>query len=1377
MAAIAASPLEASKQVLDADMLMEEEGLGGMVDNITLGTELARRLASSARASFSKRAAGRYYAGYAGEAELADKLAAPAPHPLVRQELLDAGLWLPAVVTDAQGKATVIFEMPQKTTQWRITGRGCTVETLVGDSEDKLITRKPFFVDLKLPAVFTEGDQLRPMVQVHNLGSFEGDVEVQITWHTEGPEQDQKTANKTVGVSPKTTADVLFEALTIPAGSMIHFEVSARTGDDKLQDALHKNVPINPWGIELSDTKSRVATGDETLFLELPALPNLTNQQLTIQVAPQVERLILDLALGHYPIIWREGTTRASTISQSRSPAIRPPSDTGSELLAVAAALHYLREVPGTAKDTAALMGRARALVNSLVVRQRENGGWPWSPGSKDADPHVSARGLWALAAAKANGIAVPDTAFEKASVHLQSVFSQTDDDETRAVVIHSLTRAGQGDFSVANRLYRNRQRLNPRAIAATALTFVLLDRNEIAAELVELALQQADLQAMPTDVIALNLLTLQAIQPQSSQVAKLVDALMARRRWGGFHPHEAKGAATTALADYYRQTQFATNDYRLTILVNETVLREVAVSQGQSVIDVETDTLVEGANRVEFRVEGQARYAYRATLTGFLTDIPEKLDEDSSVAKLVQKGKVTRHYYHAPLEYRGRPITESTSEITQLPYGDRTAVSVSLNELPFDVPMVVVESLPAGTTLIPDSVKGNFQYHEVDDGEIRFFLDRYWGASVQRNRSRLPRLSIRYELMSYAPGTYRVLPTRVYYAESPDRRILGEAGDLTVLARGETSSDEYVMNNGERYELGKAYFDDGNYAEALPLLQELRKRDADYHEREVARMLLWISTEPDYFDAPRVVDTFEILRERFPELTIPFDKILVVGKAYREMNEMERGYLVFRSTLNASYANDSHVSAVLQDEGQFLNSVEAQRALWLQYPDTAEVVSSYFALSQALYAQSPQARELAKVKVLPVLEDGEEAETLEDLTSAILLRDTIRMLARFLSLYSQDPLADDATFSLANAYLDLERYEQAVELCGLAQQRYAESEFLSSFQYVQALGLFSQHKFQEAIQAAETVAEGKSKDRDLARYILGQVHHAQGSPDDAIRWYRLVREVYPDAAESISAFEARRIALEEVTRVRPGEPVSLKVKYRNIKEAALQVYRVDLMKLYLREKNLSEITQVRLEGISPQQSTLIPMGDGKDYTDKEKSVTLDLAEEGAYLVICRGDDLFTSGLVLITPMEMEIQEDTVSGRVRVNLTKGIAGEHPEGIHVKVVGSADQRFISGETDLRGIFVADGVRGVATVLARDEQNRYAFHRGTQWIGASTDDDRNGGVERGEAAGVQQQEVDFRENLFFQNKALQGANVERFEELRRGQKRGVEVQKAY
>ena len=76
----------------------------------------------------------------------------------------------------------------------------------------------------------------------------------------------------------------------------------------------------------------------------------------------------------------------------------------------------------------------------------------------------------------------------------------------------------------------------------------------------------------------------------------------------------------------------------------------------------------------------------------------------------------------------------------------------------------------------------------------------------------------------------------------------------------------------------------------------------------------------------------------------------------------------------------------------------------------------------------------------------------------------------------------------------------------------------------------------------------------------------------------------------------------------------------------------------------------------------------------------------------------------------MEIQEDATSGRVRVTVKNKISDKYADKVHVKVIGSSNRDFVSGETDLRGIFVADAIRGTSTIIARADKNRYAFYRG-------------------------------------------------------------------
>jgi hypothetical protein len=67
-----------------------------------------------------------------------------AADPVIRRELAGAGHWLPAVVTDAKGKATVKFTLPSSASEWRLTARGVTVQTLVGQARRRWLRDRIF---------------------------------------------------------------------------------------------------------------------------------------------------------------------------------------------------------------------------------------------------------------------------------------------------------------------------------------------------------------------------------------------------------------------------------------------------------------------------------------------------------------------------------------------------------------------------------------------------------------------------------------------------------------------------------------------------------------------------------------------------------------------------------------------------------------------------------------------------------------------------------------------------------------------------------------------------------------------------------------------------------------------------------------------------------------------------------------------------------------------------------------------------------------------------------------------------------------------------------------------------------------------------------
>ena len=108
---------------------------------------------------------------------------------------------------------------------------------------------------------------------------------------------------------------------------------------------------------------------------------------------------------------------------------------------------------------------------------------------------------------------------------------------------------------------------------------------------------------------------------------------------------------------------------------------------------------------------------------------------------------------------------------------------------------------------------------------------------------------------------------------------------------------------------------------------------------------------------------------------------------------------------------------------------------------------------------------------------------------------------------------------------------------------------------------------------------------------------------------------------------------------LQPG-PAEVELSFRNIAACDVKVYRVDLMKFCEAAQALGDLSQVNLAGIRPLHAASVALRDGKDYGDHVQKLALPLKKEGAYLVVCRGEDLYASGLLLISPLEIESRFD-----------------------------------------------------------------------------------------------------------------------------------------
>ncbi len=1284
-----------------------------------------------------------------------------------RTSFVETAYWNPSVVTGTDGKATVKFPAPDSLSEYRLMAKGVTgADTLAGQSSTNLMVRKDFYVDLRTPIRLTEGDKPRFLARVHHVG-VKPRTPVQVKLLGYAGEVDQVDL-KTVEVKGDGVLEVEFDPITIPDAESIRLTVSARA--EGMADELTAEIPVHPWGVQAIASASGTASSNATAFVGLPAGRRYEDLAMEIQLAPSLDRLVVALALGHeYAILSGPLSLGKQDLAPNR--IIWPPidlnttSDRAADLLALVSALTYLRDVrTADPAESTRLRDHARGLVADLTATQNQDGGWPWVAPRAGQNPVASDRAAtcaagWALKATASAGVEVDLNTLEKTAGYLGNDLNRTGNDLTgRADVLHTLAVLGHGSFEGANTLNRTRQNLSEIALAHLALTFGLLDRPSLANEVLDVLVNRAKSAPVgpgeppqkfwagtngkdrayrgSTETTALVAFACSQVRPGSPELEQSIAWLLAHRSGLGWSPHQAKGAAVAAIAAAKGKAGAATDRYRLVVTVNDAEVARLDVegATGNRVVGVPRKVLKVGApNAIRFAIEGRGTFGYAATLTGFARDFAPEQKTDGKPTIIT-----ARNYLPAAPELDGKPLpvgfskavnpVEFTNKVTQVPRGGRVQVEIDFatifrpgvpnSERGF---LIVAETLPAGVTLVEGSVQTNASSYTTGDGVLTFAFAPENGTP-----------SVRYEVAGYLPGEYRSLPTAIRDAADPNLVHLGPTGSLKILDPGAVPTDPYRASPDELFARGQALAEAGRLGEAAVPLEELLGgyTPTDEVARDTARILL--SAHIASYDARKVVRDFEILKEKGPEVIVPFDEVLVVGRAYRDINEPERAFLVFRALAEASYLEDAQVGEVLRQNGRPLEAITYLLDLWRESPGSAAIEADLFGLSQVLTADAGKA--ISDPTLRTRLAEA-------NLARPELVAQAIRLIQTMLALSPRTPLADEASLALLGAELDLEDFEAVTKLAPRYAALYPKSSFLDSFQYADALSRFQLGEFDRAIEVATKIAAATypdanglvqtSPNRWQALYILGQIHDARRQPAQAIEFYLQVADRFSDAADAVAALGRKTLKLPEVTILRPGTPLGQAVNlnptpgksagtvaltYRNITEVDLKVYPVDLMRLYLTRRNLDAIAGIDLAGITPLYEATVPLGPGLNYAEATRNLDLPLAKEGAYLVMVRGGDLYASGIVLVSPIELEVTEESQAGRVRVVVRDAESHRFVPKVQVKVIGSNNPTFTDNRTDLRGVAVAEGINGQVTAVARNGAGQYAFYRGTESIGA-------------------------------------------------------------
>ncbi|TWU06037.1 tetratricopeptide repeat protein [Stieleria varia] len=1296
----------------------------------------------------------------------------------------ETGFWDPADLTDEQGKAQIEITMPTDSTAWRLQAVAVNVDGLTGETTADVVTRKNLFGQMRLAAAFTVGDKSIVQAEVHS--SLNGARSVDVTLKTTiGSTSIEQT--KTVRIDGPSITPIGFP-VEILDGQQAEFElrVVSKTdnADASLSDTTQQTVPIEPYGLPVYQTASGTASQNTLALIDLADISGAQPRSLELLIGGNVNRSLLDSLLGGPDLL----PLRCAATSVLRRSA--------SDAMGGVALLEMVRRSIGADSPQATQLGDAiSSAVSNLIASQRDDGGWnEITVGNSNPDPLLTARIMWALADARSAGFAVPNDAFDKGKAYLKTAFTKETRLDQQSILLSAMARCGCGDFALANRLHRERNRLSPLGVTHLMLSLTALGRGEMARELIDLvdtakfdARQSLDQSARrdhtSIELASLYLLALQELKVRPETRTQLATWLLTQRVGSRWPVEDENGPAIAAMAKHHSTDTPRGETIRLSVFVNGNPLEtlEIQPNDPSRRLSVPREMILdEGEQKIDFRIEGRGEFTYSAVMTGFAAA--------DKVASSTQDWRIDRRYEPDQLRVDGKLVPRGFSVVsrtkswtpnplTQLTQGTRGQVTLSArvnyeNGKPIQAYLVLVEPIPAGCTILDESIRGRFDRYEIHPGAITFYLGEHQSPG-----------DIHYTLVGYLPGDYRVPPTvlRSYY--DPSQMAVADAKSLTVLPPGEKSSDEYRLTPDEMFHLGKIAFDKAEYQKAHEHLSQLLADwplRPDSHKDTVVHLFNASQKLQMHADT---VKYFEVLKERFPEVELSFESILQVAQSYREISEYERSYLVYRATVQASFERENQVAGFLNKRGEFLRGVQTMEALLRDYPAESYVATANYSLAQEVYRRA---------------DTGSDDKRLQDagVTRADLISGSIQMLDHFLTRWPSDPSSDQASFALTTGLIDMKRYQAAIDRADRYSANYPNSKLLDSFWYMTGYCHFELQHPDQAIAMCRKVADaefidpatGSARQSDNkweAVYIMGQVYHSLGKAAEAIDQYAKVSERFADAAEAIEYFSRKSIELPDVTTLAPADKQTVELKFRNVPETLVKVYRIDLMKFGLTQRNLNRITAINLAGIKPYHQETVALGDGKDYRDRDTKLELPLKDEGAYLVVCRSENLYTSGLVVVSPLVVAVQEDTVSGRVRVSVKNRSTDAFVNKVHVKVIGSGNDEFQSGETDLRGLFIADGIIGTSTVIAVSENQEYAFFRGESVLQPSQNQDDPFGsdeqMQRQEAvpqsAAPMAGKKMLLENVFRTNSANQLESQMQFDGLIENDRTGVKSKEAY
>ena len=699
-----------------------------------------------------------YFRGFAGEKpvdlastkpsyQLADFKSEGEPvQPMIRKDFKDTAFWEPNAVTGKDGRATVNFRLPDNLTTWRATARGVTTDTMVGVSSHKVISRKDVILRLETPRFLTQGDTVTLSGIVHNY--LKQDKSTQISIDIAGA-QLVGPAQQTVNIEKQGEHRVDWK-ISAPQTGQITLLAKALT--DTESDAVELTLDVVPRGLRENKTE-RWTTTDESaqqeFSLNLPANTDSNSRRLRIEVAPSVAGTLFGALdyLTTFPYGCTEQTMSSflpniivsQTLKEFKSTSIRNSND---------------------------LKKKVEQGRNRLYSFQHADGGWGWWQ-NDETDPFMTAYVVDGLTLAKQAGFEIDEERLARAREKLQSMLDAgVQNAETRAFMVYALAESGGVDSRHVDKLFAERNNLQPYGRALLALT-LSLQKNQRAVEVANEIERSADVAKSSAhwesiEGTALSLKALARIKPESPLLPLAARWLVSERR-NGYYWSSTKDTAFAifGLIDYLKVSRELTPSYTLEVYLNgENVLAQ-NVRDAQTFVINRKGGAVGETNHIRVVKRGKGSLYFAGNVEYYTQD--EYVNAYGTTDL-----EVTREYRRLTVGQDGYKLKWTMSPLSgEIRSGDLIVVQLRLRGKKARY-LMLEDPIPSGAEQLESVGNLNLDYtdsgwsdryssREFRDRRTVFFFDQFDGD-----------VKVQYAMRVQVPGDFVVAPARAELMYEP---------------------------------------------------------------------------------------------------------------------------------------------------------------------------------------------------------------------------------------------------------------------------------------------------------------------------------------------------------------------------------------------------------------------------------------------------------------------------------------------------------------------------------------------------------------------------------------------------------------------------------